>query len=413
MYILNYTNSYTLNLKMCLLDHDINQKLELIAAKVNSKIKDMLFRQENIVKHVQTAKELFLCTRSDFTTTLQYLLKEFLRSNNRSMMNRSMSYVLEKSLKDTFNVLDPFLKKIDICLMENEYDGVSLFCFLDFPLNLVFTKEIMLKFVACFRFIWRIKKLESLLLQMKNKFKVDDLYNKEHNLHKMCFCELIEFNNGNFVYNTNYNSSNTVFGMQSNVNQQDFGIIQSTGTSFIGLQNSNSNISNNNIGNQACDQSIIQRKSIDSGNNYHTNQVQQAALTKTQQIIIFEVQRRVKIIKYLNLILRLYHYIHIEVIEKEYSIETESASCIVTDIRKMLNNVLDNILEKIFQKHDHGKEEMDNILYAVERFCFALAKQNNIDDSYIITALDYFFQRFGLNIVGTSLYELKSFLKLN
>ncbi|KAM0673120.1 hypothetical protein GVAV_003466 [Gurleya vavrai] len=63
------------------------------------------------------------------------------------------------------------MSKIDVCILEHEeqWNHISLYCQLDFPTNLIFTKEIILKLVSIFKFLWRIKKIENLLKQLRKK----------------------------------------------------------------------------------------------------------------------------------------------------------------------------------------------------------------------------------------------------
>ncbi|KAF7684025.1 Gamma-tubulin complex component 3 [Astathelohania contejeani] len=154
--------NYITSQYISILDPNLEELIESLIFEVDEHIKKVFIEGCQLYKHLEYSRKLFLFGREDFIETLFYYLKE---RGSKISSKRSVSYVLDLALADTFGRLDKFTEKIDVCLLNDSHglDHISLFCQLDFPLNLILTKEVILKFVKIFKFLWRIKKIEGLL----------------------------------------------------------------------------------------------------------------------------------------------------------------------------------------------------------------------------------------------------------
>lgn len=152
------------------LSNAIESDLNNIIQEVNLGLKIHLYEKYDVFTYLKQAKQIFLCERADFTSTLYYHLQQHNKGVN-SFYHKSIVHLLEDTILETFGNTNNFLAQIDVCILQNEQqlDYISLFCKLDFPLNTIFTKEIVLKYVSIFRFIWRLKKIENQLRLLKKK----------------------------------------------------------------------------------------------------------------------------------------------------------------------------------------------------------------------------------------------------
>lgn len=156
-------NAYFLDI----LDPNLPDYLDIIYKDVNSQIEDEILIKHDIYAYLEFTKDIFLGFRADFIEILLIFMSDM--TKGAYFNKRSMSYVLDSALITTFGD-NKFIKNIDICIFDDHYDYISLFCHLNFPLNLIVTKEIILKFVAIFKFIYKLKRLETILsvnLKMK------------------------------------------------------------------------------------------------------------------------------------------------------------------------------------------------------------------------------------------------------
>lgn len=162
IYFINKIEPFELEYDLCILNENFEYVLKNLIYNINKKMYAIFILKHNVKEILNQAKDIFLFNRSDFIETLFFLLKDF-------NSNKSITYILETALQSTFYTSNNFLKSIDVCILENECDYISLFCRLDFPENIIFTKEIVMKYVAIFKFLWKIKKIENSIKQLKRK----------------------------------------------------------------------------------------------------------------------------------------------------------------------------------------------------------------------------------------------------
>lgn len=153
--------------KLNILDLNISECLEILIQKMNKKIKNEILIKYKVFEYLKFTKDIFLGNRTDFMETLIISISDL---HKGSFFNkRSISYVLDAVLVSTFGE-NEFIKQIDMCILDDYNDYISLFCHLEFPMNLFITKESMMKLVSIFKFLWRIKRIEFLLTKnIKNK----------------------------------------------------------------------------------------------------------------------------------------------------------------------------------------------------------------------------------------------------
>lgn len=171
VFLLNQNEDYFLTNEINANCNFFESDLNRIILEVNANMHERFIARYQVQKYILFAKDVFLHYRSDFIETLYAYLKNSNKSSDRYLHGKSISYSLENAFRDTFGEINDFAKQIDICILENEHawDYITLFCKLEYPLNLIFTKEIIMKYVSVFKFLWRIKKLFNSLCQLKRK----------------------------------------------------------------------------------------------------------------------------------------------------------------------------------------------------------------------------------------------------
>lgn len=171
VFLLNRDDKFYSNHKIDIMSNFFQSDLDRILGEINKEVHVKFIIKNRIHDYILFAKDTFLHGRSDFIETLYRNLKSSNRNCDKYIHGKSISYSLENAFIDTFGEINSFAKQIDICILENEHawDYITLFCKLDYPLNLIFTKEILMKYVSIFKFLWRIKKILNSFYQLKRK----------------------------------------------------------------------------------------------------------------------------------------------------------------------------------------------------------------------------------------------------
>jgi gamma-tubulin complex component 3 len=143
-------------------DPRLDEKIELLLGVSNARIGRAL-DEMNMGSRIEGIRQTMLFGRCDFIETLFQYLKDTNRINRKSF-----SYILDMALQDAFGRSSDFSSGLGVYLVdgESQYGSFALICHLDYPLSLMFTKEVSLKLVSAFRFLWRIKRIEHLLMRM-------------------------------------------------------------------------------------------------------------------------------------------------------------------------------------------------------------------------------------------------------
>lgn len=141
------------------LEDDVDEVLREINRKVECVLRDSI----DVYGHIESARQVFLFGRGDFIETLFSFLRD-----TRRVSRKSLSYILDAAIRDTYGRLDGFTSRLGVYLVDNEnrYENFALLYQVDYPISLVLTREIVLKLVSVFQFLWRLKRIEHLLLRI-------------------------------------------------------------------------------------------------------------------------------------------------------------------------------------------------------------------------------------------------------
>ncbi|KAG0440404.1 Gamma-tubulin complex component 3 like protein [Dictyocoela muelleri] len=172
-----------------ILDPNLPDYLDILFKDINLKIEKEILIKHDIFEYFKFTKEIFLGFRSDFIEMLLIFMSDM--QKGAYFNKRSISYILDSALVTTFGN-NKFIKNIDICIFDDAYDYISLFYHLNFPLNLIVTKEIILKFVAVFKFIYKLKRVESVLSANLKRKEVRKFRNIILKINFYVFEEVIE-----------------------------------------------------------------------------------------------------------------------------------------------------------------------------------------------------------------------------
>lgn len=144
-----------------ILDPNFEDDVDVMLRETNERVRHALLDELNVYEQIEGARRTFLFGRCDFIETLFFFLRD-----TKRVGRKSFSYILDAAIKNTYGGVDGFTSKLGVYLVDNEskYENFALFCQLDD--NLVFTKEVVLKLVAVFQFLWRLKRVEHLLLRL-------------------------------------------------------------------------------------------------------------------------------------------------------------------------------------------------------------------------------------------------------
>jgi gamma-tubulin complex component 3 len=143
-------------------DPRLDEKIEALLDGANSRIGSVVLEEMNINGRIEGIRETMLFGRCDFIETLFQHLKDTNKINKKSF-----SYILDMALKSTFGEFSGLFSNVGVYLVDGEgqYESFALFCHLDYPLSLIFTKAVSLKLVSVFQFLWKIKRIEHLLMR--------------------------------------------------------------------------------------------------------------------------------------------------------------------------------------------------------------------------------------------------------
>ncbi|KAM0677796.1 Gamma-tubulin complex component 3 [Binucleata daphniae] len=352
MYILNKTKKYETNYKINIF---VELKiLDVIIENVNEKMREVL---SGVKENLETVKNIFLFQRSDFVETLSMFLN---RHENKNLFNRTISYILENAMVNTFGRLNEFMKKIDVCILENEQslNCISLFCQLNFPLNLIFTKEIILKLVGIFKFLWRVKKIENLIAQLRKK-----------EIETNSKVKII-------VYNNLINK--LMFYFCYEVIEKEFVI---------------ENVKQDNV-----KEYNVKEDNVKEG---HKKEYNAKDVTAKQNIITYKIESS-------NAdICNEYQYS-----SKYQQNKSTNSGMIVDDMRQKINEMLDEIIKHTFQCPKNGKKDFDIFLASIETLLMLVGRTHvtSFTDDDVKKNLSVFVAKNEHLLKNTTLHDLGKFV---
>ncbi|CAD25896.1 hypothetical protein [Encephalitozoon cuniculi GB-M1] len=146
-----------------ILNPDLEENIDIMLHKINKKIEHVFLNSPSIRNQIEGIKNTFLFGRCDFIETLFLYLKD-----SRDLSKKSFSYILDLAIRNTYGDVDEFTSKLGVYLVddENKYENFALFCQVDHPASIIVTNESVLKLVTVFQFLWKLKRVEHLLLRV-------------------------------------------------------------------------------------------------------------------------------------------------------------------------------------------------------------------------------------------------------
>ncbi|ADM12497.1 uncharacterized protein Eint_101720 [Encephalitozoon intestinalis ATCC 50506] len=179
-----------------ILNPNLEENIDLILHKINKKIRHDFLSCPAICSQIEGIKNTFLFRRCDFIETLFLYLKD-----SRDLTRKSFSYVLDLAIRNTYGDVDEFTSGLGVYIVddENKYENFALFCQVSYPASIIITKESVLKLVAIFQFLWKLKRVEHLLLRIskmkmegKTKIKIASYKTLVYKISYFVFQEVIE-----------------------------------------------------------------------------------------------------------------------------------------------------------------------------------------------------------------------------
>lgn len=149
--------------QMSILSPGLEEDVDAMLHRVNLRIEQSFLADPRVCTQVEGMRRVFLFGRCDFIETLFLYLKD-----SRDLSGKSFSYILDMAIRNTYGGVDEFTSGLGVYLVDNEnkYENFALFCQAEYPTSLIVTKESILKLVAVFQFLWKLKRVEHLLLRV-------------------------------------------------------------------------------------------------------------------------------------------------------------------------------------------------------------------------------------------------------
>ena len=150
--------------------HQVNQQFD----KINSILFQTIDEKYRIIDHLKCIKDTMLLGRGDFSSLLLSRLWPILSKSGKLIMKHSLIGILDDVLRAcNFNPL--LSDRIDVRLFENFTGdlGWDLFCLeyrVDFPLNIFFPSQLVVKLNRIFLLLWKIQRARIGIIQLKRTF---------------------------------------------------------------------------------------------------------------------------------------------------------------------------------------------------------------------------------------------------
>ncbi|TBU02223.1 Spc97/Spc98 spindle pole body-like protein [Hamiltosporidium tvaerminnensis] len=114
-----HSNNHTTNTNnINILDSDFEENINKILLQINRRVWSEIFINSKVLSFVYFLKDIFMFKRSDFVQNLFEMLKEWNVDKYGVSYKRSVGFILDTSLGVTFGNECPFIKYMDVCLLE-------------------------------------------------------------------------------------------------------------------------------------------------------------------------------------------------------------------------------------------------------------------------------------------------------
>ena len=162
---------YTLTLDISLVDQSLlSENLSLAHEIVSKDLRALFFDKFHLRTHFEACKKFLLLGQGDFILSLIEVLGPNLSRAASNLYRHNVSGLLESAVRSSCANSYPkhILDRLDVRLLEvSENDvGWDVFCLeyhTDFPMNIIFSHDVMKKYSALFIYLWRFKRAEKSL----------------------------------------------------------------------------------------------------------------------------------------------------------------------------------------------------------------------------------------------------------
>jgi gamma-tubulin complex component 3 len=156
------------------LENAFQGKIDAAYFETSKYLLDVLNKKYNLLDHMQAMRRYLLLGQGDFIRHLMDLLKPELVRPATTLYQHNLTGILETAVRATNAQFDSpeTLRRLDVRLLEvspgdTGWDVFSLDYHVDGPIATVFTRECMSHYLRAFNFLWRAKRMEYILTDIR------------------------------------------------------------------------------------------------------------------------------------------------------------------------------------------------------------------------------------------------------
>lgn len=156
------------------LENAFQGKIDAAYFETSKYLLDVLNKKYSLLEHMQAMRRYLLLGQGDFIRHLMDLLKPELVRPATTLYQHNLTGILETAVRATNAQFDSpeILKRLDVRLLEvspgdTGWDVFSLDYHVDGPIATVFTRECMSHYLRVFNFLWRAKRMEYILTDIR------------------------------------------------------------------------------------------------------------------------------------------------------------------------------------------------------------------------------------------------------
>ncbi|KAF6085133.1 tubulin gamma complex associated protein 3 [Phyllostomus discolor] len=156
------------------LENAFQGKIDAAYFETSKYLLDVLNRKYSLLDHMQAMRRYLLLGQGDFIRHLMDLLKPELARPATTLYQHNLTGILETAVRATNAQFDSpeILRRLDVRLLEvspgdTGWDVFSLDYHVDGPIATVFTRECMSHYLRVFNFLWRAKRMEYILTDIR------------------------------------------------------------------------------------------------------------------------------------------------------------------------------------------------------------------------------------------------------
>ncbi|XP_055985774.1 gamma-tubulin complex component 3 isoform X2 [Sorex fumeus] len=156
------------------LESTFQGKIDAAYFETSRHLLDVLSQRYSLLDHMQAMRRYLLLGQGDFIRHLMDLLKPELVRPATTLYQHNLTGILETAVRATNAQFDSpeILRRLDVRLLEvspgdTGWDVFSLDYHVDGPIATVFTRECMSHYLRVFNFLWRAKRMEYILTDIR------------------------------------------------------------------------------------------------------------------------------------------------------------------------------------------------------------------------------------------------------